>query len=433
MSNLRPFQIVLLGIFGLFAIIGLAYFGLYKGGANEQEPYAVGVIIWGTLDGGTVNNVLAEVGTGNSDFQKVRYQQKDSQTFNLELLNAIAENRAPDLIILPSTEIVTHRSKLFSLPYESIPERTYRDTYIDGTDIYLMVDGVYGIPFAVDPLMMYWNRDLVASGGLANPPKTWEELVSVSVPALTRKSSDLTITQSAVAFGEYANIRNAKNILSMLLLQSGTSIAEEQNGAYVLTLKDAGRGVLPPADAALSFYTQFALPTSALYSWNKALTSDRSAFTAGTLAFYFGLGSEIGSIQRANPNLNFDVTQVPQGVGTTVQRNYGIFYAFAIPRASGNPSGALAVAQILSSIDAGTRLATALNMAPVRRSVLAGGSQNVYQQSLFISALISRAWLDPNSSGSEQAFKTMIEDVTSGRERVGDAVEDAIGRLQLLF
>jgi len=292
MNNLRPFQIILLGVFGLFGIIGLIFFGFYRGGSDALPAYAEGVTIWGVLDERVMRSTLSELEIEN--FERVEYIQKSVASFNLELLNAIAEGYAPDLIVLPSSEIVTHRAKLFSFPYESFPERAYRETYVDGADTYLFVDGVYALPFAVDPLVLYWNKDMFASNGLAEPPRTWEALISNVVPALTRVGSDNNISRSAIAFGEYANVLNAKSILSLLFLQSGTTIAEENiQGAYEITLGAREQEGLPPAEAALSFYTQFALPSSASYSWNRTFASDRSAFTGGILGMYFGHGANM--------------------------------------------------------------------------------------------------------------------------------------------
>lgn len=423
-----------MGTFAALAVFGLIFFSLYQASVTDEAPgYGERVVIWGTLSREAFYSVFNEIIKEDRDFQSVQYVAKDSRSFDLDLLTAIAEGNSPDLVVLRSDSLVTHRSKLRAISYESISERTFRDTYVDGAEIYMLSDGVYGLPFAVDPLMMYWNRDLFSSNGLANPPRTWEELVGVTEPAITEVSTDLRISKSAIAFGEYSNIRNAKNILSLLLLQSGTDVVVENDRGYEITLNQNAQPGLPPGDASLSFYTQFANPAGTEYTWNRSLPQDRLQFAGGDLALYFGLGSEYGSIEGSNPNLNFDITQVPQGSGASVKRGFGIYYAFAIPRASTNPQGAWRVAQVLSGEAVSADLASALNLAPVHRVEVDRGSSDPYRQSLYTAALIARAWLDPDALTSENVIKVMIEDVTSGRMRVSQAVTDAIGRLQLLF
>jgi len=433
MTNIRPFQIILLGSFGALAILSLIFFMVYGGSSSDKEnPYGDGVVIWGTLDEASFDRVFAEVVKDNKNFQTVQYIEKDARTFDFEFVNAIAEGRSPDLIVLPSDSIVRHREKLLAISYDTLPARTFRDRYVDGAEIFLFTDGVYGVPFGVDPLVMYWNRDMFSGNGLASPPTTWAQLQDTVVPALTRTTGSFDITQSAVAFGEYANIRNVKGILSLLFLQSGTDIVSEDNRRYVITLRQEGGGLLP-ADTALSFYTRFALPSAPQYSWNRSLPQDRSQFISGKLGLYFGFGSEYQQIESSNPNLNFDIAEVPQDASATIKRNFGKFYAFAIPRASGNIAGAYAVAESLASANASAMLTEQLGLSPVLRNAIMSGATDPYRQTLFSAALISRAWLDPNPEESLNVFKLMVEDVTSGRSRVSEAVNDAVGRLKLLF
>lgn len=433
--NLRPFQIVLIVVFAVLALGGIVAISIFKGGSSQDsQQFGDSVIIWGTFDRSVFDQLLADVSSQQKGFNVVQYEEKDPRTFEAELINAIAEGRSPDLIIIPHMLLVKHRAKLYPLSFDALPERTFRDTYIDGAEIFLRPDGVYGLPFAVDPLVMYWNRDIFSSSGLAAPPKTWEELVTITTPAITKKNLDLDILRSAVAFGEYSNITHAKDILSMLFFQSGTDIVNETGGRYEITLgSSGGTNQLPAATAALSFYTQFAIPSSNTYSWNRALPQDRSQFLSGDLGLYFGMGSEFSGIQNQNPNLNFDIASVPQGAGATVLRDYGTFYAFAVPKGAHNIQGAFQAAYVLDSQSVSAQIAANLRMAPVYRAEIARGSSNPYQQVLYRSALITRGWLDPDPTASENVFKQMIEDVTSGRDRASSVVSDTTQRLRLLF
>ncbi|HEU4677240.1 MAG TPA: extracellular solute-binding protein, partial [Candidatus Paceibacterota bacterium] len=387
----------------------------------------------GTLDQKKVELFLNELKDGNDALKVVTYKQIDSRTFDTELVNAIAEGRSPDLVILPSSLLVSYRTKLQALSAETLDPRVFRDTYVDGAEVFLMSDGTYGLPFAVDPLVMYWNRDLFSSGGLATPPSTWESLVTETVPALVRTDPDLNITQSAIAFGEYANVEHAKDVLTMLLMQAGTTIVTESDGRYEVTLLRKNASALSPGEAALTFYTQFVVPGKDLYSWNRAKRLDRDMFLAGDLALYFGLGSERSELEAENSNLNFDVAMVPEGEGATVKRTSGEFYAFVLPRASKNLQGAYALAKYLGNAENGPALADAFGFAPAHRTAYAGSVSDPFKQVVYQSALIARAWLDPSPSGSADVFERMVEDYTSGRARLSAVLSDAASELQALF
>jgi ABC-type glycerol-3-phosphate transport system substrate-binding protein len=432
--HIRPFEIALIGVFSILALIGLFFLATYQPEQTDEDRlYGDSMVIWGTLDDRVMNEFLSELSRQNQALEVVSYKEIDPRTFDSEFVNAIAEGRSPDLIILPHTLLVTHRSKLQAISFKTIDERTFRDTYIDGAEIFMRNDGIYGIPFAVDPLVMYWNRDIFSSSGLALPPKTWETLISQTTPAIVRTNDKLEITQSAVAFGEYANVTHAKDILAMLFMQSGNSIVEERESSYVVTLGRNSDTALSSADAALMFYTQFALPGKSLYTWNRSKNNDRTEFLNGSLAMYFGKGSEIVGLERDNANLNFDVASVPQESNATVRRNYGDFYAFAIPRGSKNISGAYALASLLSRADMVEPLLNGYNLAPVHRISYTGAQSDPFKNVIYQSALISRGWLDPSPRESGDLFRTMVEEITSGRARTKNVIMDAVQGLESLF
>lgn len=431
--NLRPFEIILIAIFAVSAIAGLIALSMYKGSGASENTYGSSVAIWGTFDKNKIEPILSDIAKTDKSFSVVTYRQVDERSFEGELLNAIAEGNSPDLVLMPHTLLASYRSKFAAIPSATYTERTFRDTYVDGAAIFMMSDGVYGLPIAVDPLVLYYNRTLFANAGLALPPKTWEALLVDAVPVLTKADAKYTLSESAIGMGEFMNITHAKEILSMLFLQSGTSIVAEKEGGYTITLKERPGKGSPPAESALSFYTQFASPGSRAYSWNRVQPFDRTAFTNGTLAMYFGFGSERKLIEDANPNLSFDITSVPQSQGATALRDYGTFYALGIPKKSNNSKGAYAVALTLASAATSNSLVTALNLTPVHRSLYTTPTTDVYGDILRQSGLIARGWLDPSPSESTAIFKTMIEGITTGRAELSTVVNDAAYSLEALF
>lgn len=434
MSNLRPFQIIMLGLFGFLGVLAIILLsGFSPEGKEQEQRFGNRVIIWGTLPEAPIRSVLQQLEKGDKAFSVVDYVAVDERQFNTTLVNAIAEGRSPDLILIPNTELVRQRNKLLAIPYSDFPLQEYRDTYSDGAEVFALVDGVYGLPLAVDPLMMYWNRDLFSSNGLATPPATWEALVGSTAVNLIRRDDRRNITQAAVAFGETNNVQNAKEVLLLLAIQSGSRLVYEESGQYKVGINQTASNGLQPLVSATQFFINFSNPNSTLYSWNRALPLDRNAFIAGDLAMYFGFASELSVIQAQNPNLNFDVAKVPQGAASTVKRDYGVFYAFAIPKASPNISGAYGAASALVSPSVANELTAALELAPVSRSLLASGNPNLYWQNIFSAALTARGWLDPNPGTTDSVFSELVEDVTSGRSTVSASTKDAEQRIRLTF
>jgi ABC-type glycerol-3-phosphate transport system substrate-binding protein len=163
------------------------------------------------------------------------------------------------------------------------------------------------------------------------------------------------------------------------------------------------------------------------------MAEDKNTFISGDLAVYFGFGSEAANIDKKNPNLNFDITMVPQGGAATALRTYGEFYGFAIPRAAPNQQGAFAAASTIASQKYANELTRELDLAPVRRDLVSQGDSSPYRSAMLQSSLIARGWLDPDPEASSGIFLQMVEDVVSNRIRVGGAVGDAINRLILEY
>jgi ABC-type glycerol-3-phosphate transport system substrate-binding protein len=434
--KMRPFQLGLLAFFAVLAVVALVLLSNYSPDRNsETAVFDGGITVWGTYDEGAMRRVMGEIAEIMPGFENVSYSQKDERTIDTELLTALAEDRAPDLVLAPASQLTKMRSKIQPIPPETFPVRDFKDAYVDAADVYLLSDGLYALPLALDPLIMFWNRDMFASKGIAEPPQTWEGIVDSIVPTFTERDSRRTIFTSAVAFGEAQNVKHMRSIMSALTLQSGSRmVVERGDGMYTVGLNDnlvdQGR---PPLVAALQFYTDFSNPNSPLYSWNRSLALDEQAFIAGDLALYFAPGSEAAVLARKNPNLNFDVAPLPQGAGATIRRTHADVIGFSVLRASRNKVGAYQAAQIMTSATYAGRFAEALAMTPVRRSLVGARDLDQYERVSYESALFARDWLSPGSDVVNEVFTTMIEDVTSNRSRPEAAVNDAVGRLKLAY
>jgi len=244
--------------------------------SQEEVAYGNEVIIWGTLEDSVFETVFRNIAQEDKAFGVVQYFSVPEQDFDDELINAIAEGRSPDMVVLSADNLVKHRAKLLAIPYESISLRDYRTTYVDGAEIFALRDGIYAIPFAVDPLMLYWNRDMFASHGLAQAPTSWETIVANVVPKITMTDTNRNIVQSALAFGEYRNVSHAKEVLMLLALQSGSAMVTESDRGYSVGINQStAQGARAPLEASLQFFTDFSNPNSPAYSWNRAMAEDK--------------------------------------------------------------------------------------------------------------------------------------------------------------
>lgn len=426
------FQVVILAIFGVSAVVGVMFFALGNGfGGSTQQ---VGeVLIWGSLDAAPFNAVISRLAEDDPRFAQVEYVQRDPRTFYADLSDAIAGGRGPDLILLSNEYIMRHADKIMPFSYEVVPQRTFEESFIQEATMYLTAQGVLGIPIAVDPLVLYWNKDLLVASGFSQAPQYWDELFTIA-EKVTKKDDAKNILVSAVGFGEYENVAHAKDVLSTLIMQAGGEITtRDASGKVIPGLLARSNEVQQPAQSALRFYTEFANPTKSVYTWNRSLQPSREAFAAGDVALYVGYASEYSLIQAQNPNLNYAVALLPQIRDLTTRKTFGEMQAFAVPRGSLNPAGAQLIAFLLGAAGPSAMLSEARGTPSPHLDVLGFSSSTSTrpEDSVFRdSALFARAWFDPDPSETERVFKNMIEGVTSGALRLQDAVSEGDKALQ---
>jgi len=432
MKNLSTFQIVVLGLFVTFILVGVGAFSAFGGllGGTKTGP----VVIWGTLDANVVDNILTTLRSSDKTFSSVSYVQKNPGTYTTDLVNAMASDNGPDLFVVSQDQLTPFANKIIPIPYAAVSQAQYTNSFIDEGNLFLTPQGALALPLTIDPLVMYWNRDIFAAAGIASPPAYWDDLIN-EAPKITSIDQRSNVQKSAAALGEWSNVNDAKAILSALFLQAGDPLTQrDQNGTAVPVFGTTPQGAPEnPAESALRFYTEFADPSKTTYSWNASLPDSQLSFVSGNLGIYLGFASELSSIAARNPNLNFSVAPLPQLMGSTAHATFGILEGVAISRTAANPAGALAVAEALTGQAAQILFIQALKLPPVRRDVAVDTSGNAAMQAFVQSSLIARGWLDPNPAGTDAVFKSMIEDTISGAQQPAGAVATAAQAFAALF
>ncbi len=427
------FQIILLAVFGACAVAGTLIFALLVSG---NAGSAIGkVVIWGTLDESTMTSVIRNAAEDDQRYSQVSYVYKDPDTYSSDLVNALAGGTGPDLFIMSQDMVMRDATKVYQVPFTALSKTQFQNTFVQAASAFMGENGIVALPLTADPLVMYWNTDLLSGAGLSQPPAYWDE-VSAFAKRIVKRSDAGDVTRSAIAFGEYDNVNNAKDILSMLILQAGGTITARNSGTIVPLLSSRSADVQGlPAEKALMFYTEFADPSQQEYSWNRGRPDARTAFTSGDLALYFGYASEEEQIRHANPNLNFLIAPVPQERGMTPV-SVARVYALATARTSSNVTGALTIATLLAAHDMSAMIADSLGAVSARRDALQSTSTAASGNGLIgdglcsdsdvriCSVLLARSWIDPDPDKTNAIFRAMIQGVTSGSVRV----QDALGR-----
>jgi ABC-type glycerol-3-phosphate transport system substrate-binding protein len=416
------FKFVLTGIFAVCIVAGIALFALSKG--KSATALSANLVVWGTISENTFNRAFQASTLSNSQDLHIVYVKKDSSSFDADFIEALADGVGPDIVILREDSMYKERNKIFTIPYKSLTERSFKDKFIEEGELFLTPDGVLALPFIVDPMVMYWNRDLFSNNVISQPPKYWDEVYDI-INKITKKDSNANILQSALALGEWRNITNAKEILLTLLFQSGTPVTQRKGVNVESVLNNQLAEPVIPSNSAVNFYTQFSNPTASSYTWNRSLPNSQNLFLAGNLAMYMGFASELFSIQQKNSNLNFDVTYVPQIRNSPKKTIFGHMYGLAIVKQSKQIGPAFIAINTLTEAAPLKAMELENSLPPVRRDLLADKPTDAYRSVFYNSALYSHSWIDPDPNGTQVTFRDMIESITSGRSKISEALSRA--------
>ncbi len=431
MSN---FQTILVAVFLAFFVFAVLIFSgiINIGGISGDKAVPQGkIVVWGTFSEPDVPRVFEDLSAENRELN-ISYIRKPESTYAQSLLQAFAAGTGPDIFFITPDMVIENEAFVFKLPYENYPEKTFRDAFVDGSDVFLASDGVIGFPMVVDPLVLYYNRDILSNEGIATPPVYWNDLFPL-VSRLTKKRVDGAITQSLIPLGLFDNVNHAKDIIATLFLQSGNPIMKRVESGYTTVLSEDSQASKLTGDAILDFFTSFSDPSKESYTWNRALPTAFDMFTAGKSAFYLGRASELFRIQSANPNLSFDVTQMLQTKDAPAKRTFGQIYAIAVNKKSMNATTAFTVAGLLSSGDMAKNFAAAVSLPPASRTLVANRPKDPYLFTFFDSAVITRSWLDPNTKATDAVFGELVQNVVSNKLSSTDAISKTNSQLELLI
>jgi len=295
----------------------------------------------------------------------INLKKLNAEDFQAELLNALAEDRGPDIFSIQDTSLRTYLSKIEPLPssikaaFQRVEgtfqkktvvdiktvitpvAKTIRTKYIAAAADTIIIPGrdektgqykemIYGLPLSVDTLVLYYNKNMLDQAGIPEPPKTWVEFQK-DVIKLAKIDQDNKVLRAGAAIGAGINISRSTDILSLIMMQNGVAMTDEAGNPTFASTPQGFVGVAPPAEQALQFYTDFAQPTKEVYTWNDKMPNSLDAFTRGQAAFFLGFGYNLPIIRARAPKLIFAIASAPQ-INLEAPINYASFWVETVSK-----------------------------------------------------------------------------------------------------
>jgi ABC-type glycerol-3-phosphate transport system substrate-binding protein len=444
-SSQGSFQkIFLIGGFVL-GVLGIFVFSISQFGKSNVDPNLTGnIVVWGTLPAEKMSEFFYEY-SQNAKTYSVSYVEVPEDKFINRFIEASANEQGPDLMLLPENILVPLKGFVFPLDENIIAETTYKNMYARSTFKYFAPTGVFGLPVAIDPLVMYVNTDILTNAGFTRPPATWGD-----VPLYVSRVLGFTTTyensvQRAIALGSLNNIVRNREILLTLLMQLKNDVIvrkfTEKQEKDKLNYEESFESVFGVSNEELKikndalaeqvfvFFTSFVNPSiREAYTWSKKAPVDRDLFAAGNLGLYFGLASDKNYIDSKNPHLAYELALVPSPQGPTSEfRNvsYAKLYAMSMNLRTRRQELSYKVMQDLVSKDMTSKIVSAYNMAPARQDELYVAQKDPVKDIVYRSAERGDIIMEPIPNLVNTIFGQVIDAFSGSRQTPSEIIKNA--------
>ncbi len=438
----------------LFSLVVLSGQGCTK--ALPAETIAasqpITLKVWAVVDDVDVyQDVIAAYRVSHPNVA-VEYSRFRLEEYKSQLLNALAEDRGPDVFLIHNTWTNEYATKTVPMPtttktayrvttgsikkeltWEMRTEPTlsmieFKNQYADVVqhDLLRTIDvstdaqkknyqeRLMGVPIGVDTMALYYNKDLLNAAGIPTPAENWSQF-SEQVKPLTKVDAQGNILQSAAGIGTADNVERATDLLTLLMMQSGQDM-EDDAGYPVFSKMPAiiTNAENPPSHLALQFYIDFADPNKTVYTWNNQMQNSLDAFTSGRTAYFFGYAYQYDLIRANAPKINLGLSKMPQIEGND-QKNFANYWNWVVAKKSLHKDVAWNFLMQMTQPDLLQKILTKAKRPSARKSLLAAQLQDERIGVFASQVLTATSWYrGKDSAAMEQILRELIVSAASG-------------------
>lgn len=455
-----PMKSKIFAIFLVFIFILTSGFGCKAPSAEvTQAAKPITIKYWRVFEGADAFSEIISKYKALHPYVNIEYKKFRYEEYEKELLNALAEDRGPDIFSIPSAWIKEYQPKIAPLPDQtlmvysvtrgtikketvqelraskSLTLKDLKNNFADivSDDVVMTADGsqkIYGLPLYMDTLAMFYNRDLLNAAGIAEVPKYWNKQFQDAVKNLTRQNSKGNLTQSGVSMGWGENIERSGDILALLMMQNGSVMGENGVVSFHAIPPGSDRSYNPGLEA-LRFYTDFSNPAKDVYCWNGDLPNSLDLFARGSLAITFGYAYHLPIIKAMAPKLNFTVAKMLQIEFNSRQVNYANYWVETVSAKSKNVDIAWDFIQFETSVDNVSSYLKATEKPTALRSLISQQLDDEEIGPFAEQVLTAKSWYyGKDSRAAEAAFSEMIDSAAKREKDLSDIITAAASKVQ---
>ena len=291
-------------------------------------------------------------------------------------------------------------------------------------------DKIYGLPYYVDTLIMFYNIDLLNATNIAEPATNWHEFKEHVTKITKFAPQGNNIAVSGAALGTSENVENSFDILSLLMMQVGTDIMSGSN-ILLNQVPDNWNKKTLPAEEALDFYISFADPGKEIYSWNNNKINSYKEFVNGNLAYFFGYSHHLEKLKKEAKKLHYSYSNFP-GLLNNPPVSYADYRIETVSKKSENTDYAWDFINFAAKQENAVKFLESSQKPTALRALISKQKENPELEPFASQLLTAKSWYQgthPNEA--KKAFAEMIDMARLGETAMSEIIDLTAAKIRL--
>ncbi|MGE4584283.1 MAG: ABC transporter substrate-binding protein [Sphaerochaeta sp.] len=385
----------------LVALLALLASGMLFAQAAPEQQKAQGPIeitFWSLFTGGDgefFDAMVKEFNASQNDIV-MKNDMVKFDNYYTKLTTALAAKTAPDVVVIHQGNLLNYVPSGSLLPLDSyLDAATLADFQQAPLDACRFDGKLYSLPFDVHPIVMYYNKDLMAKAGITKVPQTAQEFIDASLAI--KKATGKWGTAIDNTTGVYKAYTLTRLFMSMLAQQGGSLLTADAkapnfNNAY-------GEKALKWLEDLVNTYQ--VNPTELDYD------AAMNLFKLGDAAFYFNGVWATGTLEKQQ-GLNFGAAPLPPIMGG--QAAWAGSHTLAIPvQKNQDPKKVEAALTFIKWMTAHGELWAKAGHIPTRKSVAQKDAMKSLPYRADYAAAAAFALPTPRTPAWEEIYGTLSD------------------------
>ena len=447
-------KLLIISMLGFIALIIGGVIFIIIGSRSTPIPKNIDLTVWGVWDDTSDLESIINSYQKNHPYIKIKYSKIRYEEYEDMLLKAWATDTGPDIYAIPNSRVTKYSADFITpLPkstrvayyttkkvlFKTETKIEYRkENSLSASDIkrnfvdvvygdIIIGDKIYAMPLGINTLVMFYNRKLLDQAHVVQPPQTWNEFTNlVSKIAIVDEQNN--IVRAGVALGTYNNISRAGDIVTLLMLQNGTTMTSGNKVTFGHA--SSSDPTYFPGIEALRFYTDFALPEKNVYTWNDQMPDALDFFASGQLAFFFGYKYQEPDILAKSRGIDYGIASMPQ-VNPDNEINYANYWVYTVANKTSHSNEAWNFLQYAASEKIVKNYLTVSHQTSALRSILNEQLQDPEQSVHAQQALTAQSWYHGKKpQAAENYFLEMIAGIVDDSNNISSAITTSASKIQ---